>query len=75
MLSHSPRDSSANTATRYFQDFFTELISTRSSGLCAPLIFGPKEIMSILPTHSPIRPHSSPAWIAATLGSSPNKSA
>lgn len=61
-----PLDNSASTAFKYVQIFPTESTQTCSSGLWAPSIRGPNEIVSISPTRSPIIPHSNPAWMAAT---------
>ena len=44
--------------------FSTDLISTFSSGECAPIIVGPKEMASISGNLERIIPHSTPACIA-----------
>ena len=38
--------SAAKTVVKYFQNFCVELICKASSGECAPVIFGPKEMIS-----------------------------
>lgn len=48
-------------SSKYFQNFWVEEMLARSSGECAPLMVGPKEIMSRPCSLSPRMPHSSPA--------------
>ena len=60
-------------SSRCFQNLSTVGISIRSSGECTPCKVGPKEIISSAGYLSRNRPHSSPAWIAFTLASTPNK--
>src|SRR5512146_1030210 len=61
----------SSTAFRYFQNSSTDVISTRSLGLCGLSICGPKEIICMPGYFSPMTPHSSPACMAISFGSLP----